>query len=340
MARKDPKGGAMQRSAFLDLLHQNKLSGAWLLEGEDDHLRSECIREIRRTVLADGMEELDAAVLDEPGTDAVIAACETIPFLSPMRLVIVRDQPGLAGKAEADEALCDYLAHVPSTCLMLFPCQGAADRRKRMTRAFEKLSHIVSFGRMDERELQTWIIARFASAGKTCDPAAARELVFISGTDSAVLSNEIDKIASLTEDDFVSSDCVRQAATPTTEYNVFQMLDASFSGRKADALRMLRDARMNGEDDLRLLSLFLRQYRLLQHIKIMQYEKVPASSFAQQLSVQGFLVDKLVRQAARVSNRQVRQALTICLDTEYRIKSGELQAKGSMETTLLKLFQQ
>ena len=340
MAKKDQQGNAVSRGDFLNLLRQNRLTGAWLMEGEEDRLRDECLRDIRAALLAPGMEELDSAALVSPDTDTLIAACETLPFLSPMRLVVVRDQAGFSGKTEAEEALCDYVAHVPPSCLLLYPFHGAADRRKKLPKALEKLGHIVRFSRMDERELQQWIVARFAEAEKTCDPAAARELVFIAGTDSTILANEIDKIISLSEGPTVSVSLVREAATPTAEYNVFRMLDASFEGRKADAMRMLRDARVNGEDDLHLLSLFLRQYRLLQHIKIMQTEKVPQSSFAQLLSIQGFQADKLVRQAARVSNRQVKQSLALCLDTEYRIKAGELSAKGSMETLMLKLFQQ
>lgn len=338
MARKE-QSKALQRTEFLGRLRQHTLSGAWLLEGEEDHLRDEAIREIRAAVLAEGMEELDSAALTAPDTDALIAACETMPFLSTMRLVTVRDQPGLSGKAEADEGLCAYLQRVPPTCLLLFPFHGAADRRKKLPKAFEQLGHIVRFDRMDDRELQDWAVARFAAAGKTCDPAAARELIFIASSDSTVLANEIDKVISLSGDAFVPVSLIRGAVTPTTEYNVFRMVDMSLEGRKADALAMLHDAQLNGEDDLYLLSLLLRQYRLLQHVKIMQLEKIAPSEFAQQLSVQGFVADRLVRQASRMNNRQIKDALAVCLDTEYRVKSGELAAKGCVETVMLKLFQ-
>lgn len=338
MARRE-QTNAMQRSAFLSLLRQKKLSGSWLLEGEEDNLRDEALRAIRSSLLTQGMEELDSAALDAPDTDALIAACETLPFMSGMRLVIVHSQPGFSGKMEADERLCEYLPHVPATCLLLFPFHGAADRRKILTKAFDKLSHIVRFDRMDDAELQAWIIDRFAAAGVTCDPNAAREMVFIGGSDSTVLLNETDKVISLAQDGFASVELIREAVTPTTEYNVFRMVDASVEGRKAEALRMLHDARINGADDLYLLSLFLRQYRMLQHVKIMQHEKIPPSSYAKQLSVQDFVAERLIRQASRMSNRQVKQSLNLCVETEYRVKNGELQARDIMETVMLKLFQ-
>ena len=326
------------RQAFMNLLRQGRLSGAWLLEGPEDKLREDAVREIRATLLTPGLEEMDGAVLTDPDPDVLIASCETVPFASPMRLVIVREQTGLTGRAEADERIVDYVGRVPPTTLLLFLLHGDADLRKKLPKALNQDKRLVSFRPMRDAELQGWVIARFAELDLTCDPAAARELIFISGADSNRLSGEIGKIAALCTDGFVPVSAVQAAATRTGEYTVFQMIDAVMAGRRGTAFVLMQGLLEAGQERLGILALLLRQYRLLQQLKIMQYEKIPPQEYARRLGVQGFAADRLVGQARQMSNREIKQSLEACLDTEYRVKSGRMPEEGCLEALMLRLF--
>ena len=337
MARQEKRG--IGRREFLGLLESGKLNGAWLMEGEDDNLRDEALDRIRKKLLAEGMESLDSVALTAPDPDELIAACETLPFMSPMRVVLLRDQPGLSGKPEADEAFCEYMAKVPPTCLALIVSHGTADRRKRLPKAMDKLGHVVRFDPMGESELIQWVIERFSTRGMTCDPKAVRELLSISGTDTTLLSGEIEKLSSAAGDDgLITEELVQQAATRTGEYNVFRMVDAIVTGRAAEAVILMRDLLTDGEDPLGLLAMLMRQYRLLQNIKIFQHEKTPRASYEQRLSVPSFQVDRLVAQASKLSGREVKTALELCLDTEYRVKSGEINDKAGLEAALIRII--
>ena len=337
MARNE-KARGITRQDFLARLEGGKLSGAWLMEGDDDNLRDEAVTAVCKKLLAEGMETLDLASLTAPETDALIAACETMPFMSPMRVVLLRDQPGLTGRAEADEALCEYMERVPPSCLMLIVSHGTADRRKRLPKAMDKLGHVVRFDPMGEAELRDWIIERFARLGKTCDPRAARELMTVSGTDSTLLAGETDKLAAMAEEDFIPVELVSRAATRTGEYNVFRMVDAIVDGRAAQAVALMRELLTGGQEPLGLLAMMLRQYRLLRNVKILQIEKVPRQSYDSRLSLQSFQTDRLVSQASRLSGREVRDALNTCLDTEYLVKSGRLNDRAGLEAALIRII--
>ena len=338
MARSD-KARGIPRKDFLALLAAGKLSGAWLLEGEDDNLRDEAVGLCCKILLSEGMETLDCASLTAPETDALIAACETLPFMSPKRIVLLRDQPGLTGRAEADEALCAYMDRVPETCLLLIISHGTADRRKRLPKAMDRLNRVARFDPMQEQELQAWIIRRFADLGKVCDPKAARELMAVSGMDSTLLGGEIAKLAAMADDrEDIPAELVTRAATRTGEYSVFSMVDAIVAGRSAQAVALMRDLLNDGQDPLGLLALMLRQYRLMQNVKILQLEKVPRSQYDGMLNLASFQTDRLVAQAARVSGRQVREALDCCLETEYRVKSGTLNDRAGLETALIRII--
>ena len=87
-----------------------------------------------------------------------------------------------------------------------------------------------------------------------------------------------------------------------------------------------------------MLSMLLRQFRLLQHIKIMQYEKRSSAEIRSALGIPPFAVDQYVRQAAGYTNGQIKRAVNICFDAEFSVKSGKLNQDGVLETVMLKLL--
>ena len=338
MAAKEKSRG-MDRTQFMNLFRQGKVSGAWLLEGEEDRLRRSAVEEIRKTLLPPGLEALNGVSLTAPDTDSLIAACETLPFMADMRLVTVREQAGLAGRAEAEDRLCEYIGKVPAHCLLLFLLHGASDGRKKLPKALAKAGRIVNFSRMQEGELCGWIIASFAELGKTCDQQSARELMFASGTDGTRLSGEIAKLAALAGDEpFISRELVRQGASPTAEYSVFQLVDAVVTGQQAQALRQMHTLLTAGESPMAILALLLRQYRMLQRVKILKLERVPPQNYAAALGVQDWQVRNYLRQADALTGRNVRDGIRCCLEMEYKVKSGQISHRGCLETVLLQLF--
>ncbi len=116
------------------------------------------------------------------------------------------------------------------------------------------------------------------------------------------------------------------------------MIDAAMAGRQGAAFSLMTGLLTAGEERLGILALLLRQYRLLQQLKIMQYEKIPQPEYAQRLGVQGFAADRLVNQARQMSNREIKQSLEACLDTEYRVKNGQMPEEGCLEALMLRLF--
>ena len=131
---------------------------------------------------------------------------------------------------------------------------------------------------------------------------------------------------------------VQALATPTAEATVFQMVDAVVSGQESRAFRLMRDILLAGEDRLFLLAMLLRQFRLLQHVKIMQYEKRSPAFIREALGVPEFAASQYIRQAASWSGKQVREAVALCLEMEEDVKSGRINQEGSAEEVMLKLL--
>ena len=329
----------MDRKDFDRLLSRNEIPSVLLFEGEEEHLKQSALDALSRKLLPEGLEDLNRSVLEAPETNQIIAAAETLPFMADRRLILVRDHPALTGRAEADERLTEYLPSVPASAVLLFYCTQKPDGRKKLYNAVKKLNGIVVFSPLRDRELTSFVTSAFKDLGKECDERTADLLIFTCGSDTGLLLTEIAKVASHAGDaPAVHPDSVRAVATPSTECTVFQMVDAVVSGQSSRAFLLMRNQLLAGADRMYMLSMLLRQFRLLQHIKIMQFEKRSAAEIRTALGVPPFAVDQYIRQAAGWSNGQVKNAVNICFDTEYAVKSGRLNADGALEAVMLKIL--
>ena len=329
----------MDRKEFAQLIKTNQVQGTYLFEGVEENIKAATLESLRKAVLPEGMEELNESVMDAPATDAIIAACETLPFLGEKRLVIVREHPALAGRADADERLLTYLPTLPDSAILVFIARGKADARKKLYTTIRKCGAVVSFAPLTDQELTAWITKTFTSLGKSIAPQAASVLAFTVGSDTALLRREIDKLAALTGDrDTITEADIQAVATRSVECTVFEMVDAVVAGQTAKAFQLLRDMLTTGSDRLGILAMLLRQYRLMQHIKIMQYEKLSPGEIKQRLGIAPFAAERCMRQAAGYTGGQVKRAVQICLTTEYKVKSGQLNQEGALEAAMLEIF--
>ncbi len=329
----------MDRKEFAQAVKAGKVQGAYLLEGPEENIKSAALDSLRKALLPEGLEELNESLMDAPASDAIIAACETLPFMAEKRLVVVREHPAFMGRADADEKLIAYIPNVPESAALIFCCRGKADGRKKLYSAIKKHGHIVTFAPLTDQELNAWIHKSFTSLGKAVDAHTASVLAFTVGSDTALLRREIEKLCALAGDrDTVTEADVQMIATRSIECTVFEMVDAVVARQQGRAFGLLRDMLTAGQERLGILAMLLRQYRLMQHIKIMQYEKLPLPEIKKRLGIAPFAADRCIRQAGGYSGGQVKRAVKICLDTEYMVKSGQMNQEGALEGAMLQLF--
>ena len=329
----------MDRKEFMKLVKSGEAQGAYLFEGVEENLKAATLQALRKAVLPEGLEELNETLMDAPATDAIIAACETLPFMADKRLVVVREHPALTGRADADEKLIAYIPQVPQSTVLVFLSRGKADARKKLFTAIKKANGIVSFAPLTDAELNAWVVKTFQGLGVACTPQVASLLTFTVGSDTALLRTEISKLASLAGDRAeVTENDVRAVATRSVECTVFEMVDAVVAGQQGKAFGLLRDMLTTGSDRLGILAMLLRQFRLMQHIKIMQFEKLSPGDIKQRLGIAPFAAERCMRQAAGYTGGQVKRAVQICLEAEYHVKSGAWNQEGALEKAMLEIF--
>ena len=335
----------MDRKAFLESIRKGTVSGVYLLHGTDETLKTDALNTLRKALLPEGFEQLNGQELEKPDANTVISACETLPFMADKRLVLVREQPGFSAKgkeAEPEDSLLDYLPHVPTSTVLVFFHRGKADGKRKLTTAIKKAGAEVLIDPLKGDELNAYAVSCAADCGSTMDPVTASKLVFTCGADAGILEQEVRKLAAAAgAGQPITPALIDALATRSLECKVFDMINAMMAGNRTGAFQLLEDLLKNGEKQLGILAMLLRQYRMLQHVQIMRHDRLPDQEILQRMGYSGknaWMGNQLMRQAAKLGNRQIREAVRICLDTELKAKSGQINEEGSVETAMLRIF--
>ncbi|MBQ2977142.1 MAG: DNA polymerase III subunit delta [Clostridia bacterium] len=336
----------MKHSEFFAALKKGEIGRCYLFEGEEEFTKRSALQAIRKMVAGGDFAEMNDTRLSNPPPDELIAAAETLPFLSDRRFIEVRDcallMSGKSKEYDEDTAvrrLDEYMGQLPDSVCIVFYMRGKADGRKKFYQILKKKALIVSFDPLDDRELAQWIAKTLGKAGKKISMAACQRLWFSAGRDLTLLDNEIGKlIAYAGEKEEITEADIQAICIQSTEYKVYDMADTLLSGQGKKAMGMLNALLRDGEERLMLLSLLGRQCRQLRYAKAMASQGAQQGEIAGKIGVPPFAVKKTLDLARQYTMKQLADMARLCLETEYQVKSGQLMDVGSLERVMLEIL--
>lgn len=334
----------MDQWAIFDELKRGELRRVYAFYGPEAYIRHSAIEALKRRALPPGLEALNLSVLTAPEAARVIEACETLPMMSDLRVVIVRDcallAPGKAkDEAQESEALCAYLPRVPQSAVLLFDAGASMDKRKKLPAALVKLPGAVSFEPLDDARLLRWMNQTLRPLGKRMDREAGELLAFTSGRDLTALAGELQKLAAYAgEREEIGADDVRACATRTAESTVFAMTDALCEGRARDAFALLNVLLQSGEQRIGILAMICRQVRQMLYVREMRAAGMAPPQIARALAVPPFALTRLTRQAARYEAAELRALLDACVRADYDVKRGAAREDEALERLMLRML--
>ena len=333
----------MNHTAFFAAIKAGDIAPVYLMEGTEEYIKQQGLARLCERVLPAGLEQMNVSELLNPEADELIAAGETVPFMSDRRVVIVQECDLLqAGRKQENEskieALLDWLPRIPPEACLVFWVKGKADGRKKLYTYLKKNAVIVDFSPMTDMECNQWVQRSLRAMNKQISTDCAAQFVFTVGRDAALLKQEMDKLAHYAQErDTIAPEDIDAVCTKSLECTVFQMVDAQVAGKYAEAFTLLDSMVRNGEDRMGILAMLLRQYRILYHMRCLIEERTPGQAQASLLGIPPFAVDRTRQQASSYSAASLKNAYTWLLQLEYQIKTGQMPAEGCAETALLQL---
>ena len=295
---------------------------------------------------------------DEATDDAVMGALDTFPMFSPLRVVIVKGHPGLSspgqsadkGPVEAPKkknGLADGLAHLPDTTRLIFSSKNV-NKTRALYKAIAKHGAVYEFKRLDEADLTSFARKRFKTFGAEIAPDVLEAFVFATGylekdsdRDLFTVENDAYKIASsaLAEGrPNVFHRDLEECMPGVLRTDVFAMLDAISSGRKAEAVGLLENSLAAGENVFRLLSLFTGHFEIMLGFKELSAMGHTAKEITALLGERSdWRVEKLGRFSHRFDTEKLEFILGRLYDMDRQIKSGNIKDRHALTVLLAEI---
>ena len=342
MAKYDKNDKKTDYTALLRDLKEKGTQRLYLLWGAEDYLRDSFIDEIRKLCLEGGSSEFNLHRLS--GTplnmQKLSEAVDAMPFMGEKTLVEVHDFDINSVKDEDTERLKGIVSDIPeySTVVFSLPTGYEPDGRLTAMKTLKKLGSAIEFTTQSQGLLINWITRRFSALGKNIGRSECEKLIFISGELMTRLIPEIEKIAGSSKSETVTVSDIEKTAQRIPEASVFEMTDALADKNFDKAALLMAELLQSGEHPIKILAMIGFQMRRLYTARVALDEGLGQKFVMESCGISyPFLADKLLKSAWGFSSKQLKRAVELCAESDYRMKSSSEDDEDILKELLLRV---
>jgi len=313
------------------------LKPVYLITGGDRPKIQRALRRLRDRVGEDATEILTA---HDAGGDDAVAACNSLGLLGGGgRLVIVEEVE--KWKAADVKAVTAYLGSpAPDTVLALVAAELKKD--SALAKACAKAGDVLVYD-VPKRRLSEWVAKQFADRQVPVDDEAARLLIEVVGEDPEELASEVDKIATWSGGEPITTREIELLAAGCAEIPGYELTDAWGRRDLAGALTACQTLLERSGDPVSrtvpmLIGMLVAHVGRVRDCQAMAEEGLNARDAASRLKRHPFYVEKLFAQARNYAPEEVRGAVVRLAELDHAVKGGSrLAVDLELERALIEI---
>lgn len=333
----------------------------YILYGKDDFSRQQKLEEIKQELGSQEMLAVNTSILDgqKLSLSQLVDACSAVPFLCPVRLVVVEGllgrferksgtrQRGAGSKTKVNSdlkewiGLADYIRQMPATTVLVL-VDGELREKKaanRLLKSLAPLAQVMTFPPFKERDLSDWVQKRVKQGGGTISPGAIGLLIGLVGADLWTMSTEIDKLIAFCSGQPITEDSVRKVTSYAREANIFALVDAILEGRRKIAQHSLHRLLQEGAAAPYILTMITRQLRLVVMAKELGRRLFEPEIRGRLESVSDYGLEKALKQAKAYTLERIKSAYHKLLEADIATKTGKYDGDLALDLLVIELCQ-
>lgn len=326
----------------------------YLYHGDDEFSRSEAIARLKGE-MDPVVGPLNISTMEGRSCSAATlrAICDTMPFMAPWRLVIVHDLLGplgagggkgsrrAANKKSSEDGgegtrlaeVQEYLPQVPETARLVFnESRALGEKHPFLAQVASLGGEVRAFPLPSGPDLERWIAARAQALGVEIAPPAVALLTTFIGPNPRLLANELEKLATYLGGQGTIGRAEVEALVPAVqEANIFHMTDALGNRDGRRALLLLRRLLADRAAPLYLLTMIVRQFRLLLQAKELDARGASPTEMEREMEVRSFAASSALRQSRNYSTAELKAILAQLLEIDTGIKTGQVDGPVALD---------
>jgi len=325
-------------------IEKEEFSPLYLFVGEETFMIDEALTKLREKVLKEGLSDFNLNIFyaSDCEIEQVKDAIETLPMMAAKRLVILKQAHDLSAN-ELESLISVVEKPVDSTIFVMVGTK--ADMRKKFFKSFESHGEVVKFSRLFDNQLNPWIQYIAKKHDLKINDQVTEVLKDCVGSNLSEMNNELAKVAQYlgaSPDNIkdVTIDDIGSVVSQTRIETVFELVNCMGRQDRAGSFMHLAHLLDHGQNEVGVLALTIRHFRILLLCQEALKEGLSASQIASRVGVHGFFIKDYMDQAKLQDSRKLLQIYDVLLDTDRALKSNPLSSHLWLENLVLQACQQ
>ncbi len=307
-----------------DTVARGEIYPLYFLHGDETFLIDEALASIEHATIGEGMRDFNLNTFygGEAEASQIRDAVETLPMMSPVRLVVVKDAHSLTDK-EWDFLMPLVENIVPTTA---FVCVATKiDKRKKHIKRFMEKGVVVEFKRPYEDKIPDWIRTLAKKHELKLQGEAVELFHQLVGSNLQDINAELGKLNQfLGGKKTATVDDVLKAVSRVRLDSVFDLTDAIGRNDRARALDCLVNLLDNGQNEIGVLAMISRHVRNLKLVSDGLKEGLAGQRLSSKAGISPYFLRSYVEQARAWSDRKIEKTFQALLDTDRALKSSPI----------------
>ena len=236
-----------------------------------------------------------------------------------------------------------YLSAPLETTRLIVIAEGKLDSKRRIVKLLKRDAQLLEATELKEQELRAHFAEEIKSLGLAIDSQAFDQLLIKSGFDFSEIQKNLEFLKTYKGASSITITDIEEAIPKTLQDNLFDLIQMILKKQIDSARSLVKDLRLQGEDEIKLLAILLSQFRIYTQVKLLKQEGRTESQIVSDLSeltgrkVNPYQVKFALRDSRGISLSYLEQALCLLIDTDFQMKSGTYEKDYLFDLALLKL---
>lgn len=314
-------------------------SNIYVIFGEEEYLKNIYEKKLISNIVDENFKMMNFDIFEGKNVNIskIIDACDTMPFMSDYRVVILKNT-GLIYDAKKDDTnkLENYLHILPKTTILIF-IEEKVDKKLKI---FKTISNIGTFHKIDilsENELVNWILSIFKDNNKNISTKEALYIIRNIGFNMEILLNEINKLISFKSSGTkITINDIDNICTKSIESKIFDLINFMSNKDMDNAIKIYKNLIINKTSPFVILNMISRQFRIILQTKYLYNKNYSINNIASELELRDFIVKEAIKQSKNFSIKILLQAINECLEIDNNIKTGKIIDEIAIELLIIK----
>ena len=273
----------------------------------------------------------------------------SLPFFADEKIVILYHLLDLTTAKKrnlTDEDLKQFENYLEnpseSTRLVIF-AEGKLDSKRRLVKLLKRDAQIIEATTPKEQDLKRYFSGQAQELGLHFVGDSLDQLLLKSGYDFGESHKNLALLQAYKENGQITLEDIEEVVPKSLQDNIFDLTQMILKRQIDQARNLVKDLRLQGEDEIKLIAILLGQFRMFSQVKIFSEEGQSESQIVASLSdlsgrkVNPYQVKFALRDSRRLSLSFLKQTMMTFIETDYAIKSGTYEKDYLFDLALLKV---